>query len=371
MRVSESEEGWFHCGRCGHLFRGPAEPGRRGVCPSCGRDPVPDAPKPADEEAAGGRERVRHKRRRNSFEERGESKPRRHGSRKKARAVMIFTIVWVLMLAAITMTTKIFWPDSPIPSAGDPAAHYTPLVSEDQQLLHERWQACAVGFQEFLANSAPESRTTYVLGRTAMLGRLMRHQQSHPVIRSDETPEPLHRQVLHTPAGPAIETLWKLDGERTLEAVFFEDEDGEWRLDWENLVRSSAEPWALFLAGTGAPEGEFRLLARERAGNLDYHELGLTLYAPRADMPGETAAQSPGFSIPRESEMGRRILAAFEARKNDLGAFGSRLVANDPGGMIRLRVRVSRHEGENGERTFRIEELLACHWLHCDGEGKP
>ncbi len=368
--MSESEEGWFHCGRCGHLFRGQADPGRRGACPSCGGDPVPDAPQPVEEPAAGPA-MVRHKRRRKSAEDPEKPKSRQHGSRKKARAVMIFTIVWVLMLGVLAVMSKHLWPDSPTASDNDSAAFHSALGAEDQQLLQIQIPACSQTLQQFLANPAPESRAAQVLGSIAMIGKMALHQQGHPILRSEEVKELLHRDVLRTPAGRAIETLWKLDEERTVEAVFFEDDEGEWRLDWENLVRFNTEPWALFLAGLTGPEGEFRLLARESSGELEPHELGLILHAPRADKPGETAAPLSGLVIPRDSEMGRRVLAAFEARKRDLGAFGSKLASGDPENMIRLRVRISRHEEEGGERTFRIESIPACHWLHFDGEEMP
>lgn len=284
---------------------------------------------------------------------------------------MIFTIVWVLMLAVLAVASKYLWPDSPTASDEDSTAFHSSLSAEDQQLLQIQLSACSQTLQQFLANPTPESRVAHVVGGTTMIGRMTRHQQSHPIIQSEEMQELLHRDVLRTPAGRAIETLWKLDGERMVEAVFFEDEKGEWRLDWENLVRFNTEPWALFLAGLGEPEGEFRLLAREWSGELEHYELGLALHIPRPDKPGETAAPLTGLVIPRDSEMGRRVLAAFEARKRNLGAFGSRLASVDPEDMIRLRVRISRHEEEGGERTFRIEDIPACHWLHFDGEEMP
>lgn len=370
--MSEPETGWYHCGHCGNLFRGEVEPDQRGHCPSCGQHPVIGSGLP-EEAASGGTPAMVRRKRRRVFDEEFE-KPRnvRHGSRRKARAVAIFVGVWMVLLVVLAVIAKSFWPDADVTEEEDPLAHYSPFGTADDLLIRDEIEGCLQTLKQFLVNPEPESRVGALLGGTGIVGKVARHQRHNPVIRHEENPVLIHRAVLHTPEGPAIETLWQLDDERTVEAVFFENDEGEWKIDWENMVRYSADPWALFVAGAGAPEGEFRLLVRERigAGDLNNDEIGLVLYAPRADAPVEAVAASTPLKLSRESEIGKRLVAAFDARKRGLGAFGSKIVGKDADGMIRIRARVSRHEEEN-LRVFRIEELGACHWLHFDGEEMP
>lgn len=371
MPVSEPETGWYHCGRCGNLFRGEVDPGKRGICPSCGQDPVIGTGLP--EAVTGEAPRMVRRKRRRVFDEEFE-KPKnvRRGSRRKARAVAIFVGVWVVLLAILAVVAKKAWPDVEIATEEDPLENYSPFGTADDLLIRDEIEGCSKALKEFLEKPEPESRVASLLGGTSMVGKITRHQRQNEVMLLGESLLLLEADVLHTPVGPAIETLWKLDDERSVEAVFFETEEGEWKIDWENMVRYSTEPWALFVAGAGASEGEFRLLARERvgAGDLNNDEIGLVLYAPKADAPGEAVAASTPLKLSRESEIGRRLVAAFDARKRGLGAFGSKIVEKDPEGMIRVRARVSRHQEDN-LRVFRIEELSACHWLHFDGEEMP
>jgi hypothetical protein len=223
-------------------------------------------------------------------------------------------------------------------------------------------EACGKRLSEFLVASDTGARGVHVLGGSSTVQRMARVQQFNPYYATDEELKIEEYGVIRTPAGRAIESLWKLGEDKRIEVVFLEEE-GEWKIDWDAYVRASSESWALFLAGRGAGKGEFRLLARERIGaeRLEDEFIGLVLYGTRFGHPGEAVSPSPEIKVERDSPMGRQIEDAFLARKNGVRTFGSRLSDVDPDEMIRLRVRVSR-KGED-ERVFQIDELLATHWL--------
>ena len=299
--------------------------------------------------------------RRKVRKQRSETKTVDHRGKRNARALMILVIVWVFVLGVAAILLKRMWPDDTAP----PVVEDTTLdeaALQDQQLLRDQLEGVGVRLRQFLAASDVGGQSVHVLRPDLALPRMVRFQQFNPILATDDEITAESYQVLHTPVGRAIETLWKLDGGDLVEAVFFEQE-GEWKLDWDAHVRAGTEPWALFVTGTGKGAGEFRVLARERTGangrNPEY--IGLVLYAPRAGHPGEALSPSPEIRVPRNSEMGRLIEETFAARKEGLGAFGSKLVEYDPDEMIRLRVKVTR-EGES-ERTFEIVELLGNHWL--------
>lgn len=288
----------------------------------------------------------------------GKKSRRKHKS--KARALMVFVMIWVFLLAAgAILMSRGGSQDGP--QAVD-STEPTLQEIEDQRLLQDKLGNCAKRFMEFRAAQDVGSRALHVLGSGRAVQRMTRVQQFNPSYPSTEPVNIEEYRVIHTPAGRAIETLWKQEDGQKLEAVFFEEE-GEWKIDWDAFARAGTESWPLFLAGRGSGAGEFRLLARERIGadGRDDEYIGLVLYAARNGRPGEASAPSPEIRVLRNSPVGVRIEEAFASRKEGQGAFGSKVVAHDPDEMIRLRVRVSR-EGED-ERLFKIEELFACHWL--------
>jgi hypothetical protein len=358
--VSESSGAWFHCCYCGKLFKAPADPERRGPCSECGHDPV-TGEAPASGPVEGIRERRRVRKRGSSHHH---GKRSRHG-RKKARALMFFVAGWVCLVALAALFLKRIPNSAPTPSPG--YVEKTDRLSDaDLQLLQDHLQECSDHFLAFLNATDTAQRSQHVIRSEQTVSRMTRYYELNPAVPSPETLSLSLQNVIHTPAGTAIETMWSRENGEVLEAVFFEDK-GEWKLDWDAYVRASSEPWALFLAAQGPGEGEFRVLARERigAGGRSDESIGLVLYRPRPGYPDEVISPSPEVRVSRSSALGRAIEDAFEARKENIGAFGSKAFGSDPDGMIRLRLRMSRTGDET--RVFHIDELLATHWLEIPG----
>ena len=274
---------------------------------------------------------------------------------------MIFVMLWVVLVAVTAVVMKRRSAEAPVPAPGYVEKSDKP-PEDDVRLLNAEFGACTRRLKEFLAASDVGPRSLHVLRPEKTAPRMARYYAINSVSPSFPDLDYKLRNVLHTPAGDAIEGLWAQPDGQQIEAVFFW-EGYDWKIDWDAFVRNNSESWALFLTAQGHGEGIFRLLARERigAGGRDDEYIGLVLYVPRPGHPGEATSASPEVRVKRASALGVRITQALDARQQGTGAYGSKAVNYDPEDMIRLRVRISR-EGE-AERVFEIKELLASHWL--------
>ena len=284
-----------------------------------------------------------------------------HG-RGKARALAIFVILWGVVLGVTAVWLRKISPDASDASSVVDSQTMGGQAMEDSRLLRDQLEGCEKRLEQFLSAKNIGGQSPHVLRADKILAEMARSLQYNPIFAAEGTMTPLSYQVIHTPAGRAIEMEAKLDEGKQIEAVFFE-EGGEWKIDWHAITRAGSGSWPLFVSGKGKEEGEFRVLARERIGasGRDPEFIGLVLYASRPGHPGEAVSPSPEIRVPRGSEMGRAIEEAFASRAKNLGPFGSAVVKYDPDDMIRLHVRVTR-EGEE-ERVFRISELIATHWM--------
>ncbi|WP_367870146.1 hypothetical protein [Luteolibacter sp. Populi] len=364
--MSEIPGAWFHCRHCGALFKA-ADADKRGDCPACGHDPVTGgegAPDDGSPEAV----RVRRKVRRPgaSRQHQHQSRHRSREGKKKARMLMFLVAGWVILVGIGAVLLKRKWPDVPPAPSADYVEKDVGLSKDDQQFLEDHSEACADCMSGFLSTSDVAARSRHVLRAEQTVARMARYYSQNPEVPAGTQLELVMRNLIHTPAGPAVEMMWKKGEGDFLESVFFQ-ENGEWKLDWEAYVRAGSESWGLFLIGTEAGEGEFRVLARERLGaeGQSGASIGLVLSFPRPGHPGEVVSSSPEIRVTRATALGRAIEEAFAARAENRGAFGSKMSTFDPAGMVRLRVRVKR-SGEE-ERSFEIEELLAPHWLELPG----
>jgi hypothetical protein len=296
-----------------------------------------------------------------------ENRGKRSGKRRKNPHLMLKLVAgWTLVLALIIFGARLLWHDeAPVetPATADKSGQAAD-DGEDQVFLSENSAKFLDAFSRFLSASTPEERNQLVLAPVTTASRMARFYGLNSLASIDpKTLQPEKSTVLKLPTGKAIETLWKTPDGKIIDAVFRE-ENGEWRLDWDHFVRYSDYPWSLFLAGSGDPEGEFRLLARER--KIEERKgkdttISLVLYAPRFGQPLETGFQSPEFLVTRDSPEGKLLEAAFRMEEEGKPVFGSKLRNLHPEGMIRVRVKVRRSEA-NAARDFEITGVTACHW---------
>jgi hypothetical protein len=293
---------------------------------------------------------------------------------KKGRNLMFKIITgWLLFLVIIILAARKLWPEESTSqdAVTFPDGKNMPVVSQEDRLFLERSRpAYSLVFLGFLASGTQEERNQFVLSPTSAAVKMARFYEANPVDRVDVDGVALMQQHILTLPGPkTVETLWKTRDGRKIDVVFRE-ENGEWRLDWNHYARYSDHPWPLFLAGSGDPEGEFRLLARERLAEerKDAADISMILYAPRFGYPGETGFQSPEFLVKRSTPDGKLLDAAFKTARAGKQVFNSRLANLNPEGMIRVRVNVRRFV-EDGTRKFEITRVIACHWYGIDDPG--
>jgi hypothetical protein len=362
---------WFHCGRCGSLFKAPAGLGDDRKCPSCGADPSPGmAELQVASPAADGNATTSN--------EDASSRDKRTGRKRKTSYFMLKLVAgWTLLLALIIVGARKLFPshNAPPPAQAVVASQKESVRSaEDTAIYQNAAPLCADVFARFLAAGTPEARNQFVLAPVYTAARMAHFQSLNPVPEIDAASLTLIGSgLLDLPGGKAFEAHWKASDGKTLETVFRKEND-EWRLDWEHYVRYSDHPWPLFLAGTGPDEGEFRLLARERLAEERKEEetISLVLYAPRFGHPHEAGFQSPEFLVSRNSPNGKLLDAAFKLLRSGGRVFGGKQLPNlDPDEMIRVRVQV-RRTGAEGERKYEIITVKACHWFSLDDPGvKP
>jgi hypothetical protein len=289
----------------------------------------------------------------------------------RSHLIVKFIAFWMLVLVGIVVGAGYFFkkaPDREKPTAAESAN--TGPTPEEAALLAEAGPLAGHGFSGFLSAGTPEARNQFVLNPITTASRMARFYDLNPIVTiAPETLRHLQSAVLHLPAGRAIETLWNTAEGRQIDAVFME-QDNEWRLDWDHFVRFSTYPWSLFLAGSGEPEGEFRLLARQRLAEerKDADAVSIVLYAPRFGFANETGFQSPEFLVPRDTRNGRLLDAAFKLEQSGKRVFGVNLPNDNPEGLIRVRVKVRRIKDDMGSR-FELVDVLACHWYSSDDPG--
>lgn len=356
--------GWFHCGRCGAFFGAEVGSGMPEHCPECGKHPRVDPSEVAFVQASGSSGSKSSVRKSEGASSDGGRS--RGGSKRKreSNGLAVFVGIWVVILVVLAGAVKFFQGSD---KGGEELGFG--IASDEQRIITEELHECKRKVVEFLEAGAPESRVEFVINPVETLKRMSGWQQDITFSSSGEDPSYSIIDVIETPQGKAIETVWEVTGNRRVEAVFFEDDKGEWKIDWANMVRYSELDWALFLLGTDDEEGEFRLLARRRSevSSGEGTIASVVLIGPRAGLPGELGASSPEVVVDPNSRIGRVLSEAFAKRDAGEGIYGSQASQLDPKGMIRLRVTVMREGGT--ERSFVIREILACHWYDFDDLG--
>ena len=216
---------------------------------------------------------------------------------------------------------------------------------------------------------APESRAQFIIDPFDAVKRMSEFDSFSPLTMDSGMKKNLLAEVIHTPRGPAIETVWETIQGDKFDAVFFRDKE-TWKIDWRELLRYSSQAWGLFLAEPGEAEGEFRLLARERMEGESgpQNHVGIVFYPPRFGHMTEAGSPSPDFPVDLTSADGRLLAAAFAAKKEERGPFGSHLLSSDPDDLIRVRVRVRRNPVEKHQK-FTLVKVIACHWFSLDEPG--
>lgn len=371
--VNEDLTAWFHCGRCAALFQSEAGESEGRRCAACGEDPSLGFEAEASAVAAKAQPRDPMLRMKMAEVEKPKFFKREVRRQKGRYFAMKLVLVWAAAMAVLAVSAKLIWKDDPRATGSHLSRNSDKgvLADRDFALLDKEYRKCLMTMSGFVSAGTPEEKNQFVRTPVETAGRMARYYAENPIHRINPADvRGTGSGVIHLNDGTRlIETRWTIADGRSVDAVFFQ-ERGEWKLDWEEYVRYSEQPWALFVSGSGEGEGEFRLLARERS-NGERRAIGnlkVFLHEPRFGNPGESGDPSPEFVVDPLSSDGRMLVEAFKKRSEGGRIYGSTLENRDPEGMIRVRARVRRMERPEG-REFRIVEIKACHWLSIDDPG--
>lgn len=357
--VTDKDTYWHHCGRCGSLFSAEMTGDSGKVCPDCGQSPSVDAGdsvsavKPAGQEI----QKVRLK----------QPVERNHRPGRKMLLFLKVFVAWLVVIGLIVLTAHWFKSKDPQSQTQVPVEKYVGSVEllhdQDRKLLEVAVPVCRKVLVDFLSAKRASQRLELVIHSEVVAERLANYYEMPPPLTTE--PEQLNLQastVVHLPEGDTVLTQWDSPEGLRFDAAF-RQVDSVWKLDWDHFTRHSECNWALFLAGSGPDEAEFRLLARERyqmEGNA-MKDCNVMLYAPemkRFDDAGLKAAVMP---LPGDSRDAKLLRAAFQSMRDGKPLFRSTMRDINPQDMIRVRVRVKRVDAP-GRNRFEIVRVLACHW---------
>lgn len=295
-------------------------------------------------------------------------------SRKKKSMHIIPKLVvgWLLFMVLLVWGAKKLWPkdDTPRVTESNKTSSANPHHAEDQELLSASREEFINRFISFAAAETEVERAQYVVSPSTMAGPMAQYNRLNTPIKIDTAALSIGSSwVVRLGDRKDIEVYWNLSDGGGYETVF-RQESGEWRLDWLNFVRYSETPWPLFLAGGGNDSGEFRLLASKRgAKDSNSDNIRLQFHSPRLGNPKDIGQSSPEFTVPRDSENGRLLEAAFAEREAGRNPFGVTKPNIDPEGSIRVRVQIERKELPNNVKEFQLKKVIACHWYSDDESG--
>ncbi len=368
--MSATNTAWFHCGRCGSLFSTEIEKDDQHLCPACGCRTSLGKTSRSEQTAdsipgASGTVTSATKSLKNIQTAWFKKTNGRH-------LIIKVLAAWLAVLAVSTY--GIVWICSDGTNNPPPENHPVSTKDLDSEentaFLNQAAPLCRQTFSNFLSAETSGISSQLVLRPGTTSALMARFYSMNRLEVVDPKMLTLNNvTVVKLAAGKAIESYWKSSDGRQFD-VLFQEEDGEWRLDWEHYVKFSDCPWPLFLAGNGEARGQFRLLARERLS--DEHKnspsISILLREPRFGYPSELGYQSPEFLISRSSKNGSLLTAAFALANSGKRAFNAQLPNIYPEGFIPIRVKIHRFE-ENTERRFELEEIIACHWYSVDNMG--
>lgn len=368
--TSEEKGSWYCCGHCGSIFISDFGLNEDRQCSVCSKNPRPEY---LSTESA--------KQSHVQFEKIGEKTEsdnrRKTRKRKQSNFLMKIIIGWlVVMLTALGLQ---YFYEKSRNNDGDTetvTSNMTKggLADETVSRLAKALPDCHRALAGFLIAGTPEARSQYVVDPINVAAKMAVFYSLNAFPKVDVSKIRRTGQSLIRDGDEwLVFTRWQESGENGVKFdAVFRQRAGTWKLDWEHFNQWGDYPWALFLAGHGPSEGDFRLLARQRRDSDEMEQSGarmsFVLLTPIWGMPSQVGMESPEFILNRRGDEGVLLDAAFRNRAEDLSVFETTLPPMESPGIIRVRVTVKREQfGET--RRFRIVKVHACHWISSNYPG--
>lgn len=214
-----------------------------------------------------------------------------------------------------------------------PPYHISPM--EKQDLLRN----CLAEAQKYLSAADVVQKSSFVWKSLQSLPLMVRHYAMSPPEAIVSRPKgPKSFAVFEVEGHPCAQLLVGFEKTPDMEFCFFKDEqDGSWKLDWQQFARFQPMNWEDFVRGKGEDIAEFRVwMVRERMSeNKD--DYAFKLIAPGMNGSEERSIARPMVYVPRKSEMGKRLFMLFKINEEMEHSPYRVLNANDEADMLRAR----------------------------------
>lgn len=334
------------------------------TCTVCGLTPASDVPVAGPAAPTAGKEVSRVTL----------SKPsvvRRHRPASKQLLAVKLAGSWLLLLAVVFLLAKWVRDTRGLVELQAPGGEVAGTVDDsDEKLLEEVLPKCQRTLVRYLSTESVDERRFLVLNIDSVRERMEKfYQTNSPITVNPQELSLIGSTVVHLPEGPSVLTQWETNDGFRFDAAFRDDGKG-WELDWDHFVRFGDEDWALFVAGSGPDEVEFRLLARQR-NTMDEAEaeaFGVVLYAPQRKRLAQAGFKAEVEPLDPDSRDAMLLQAAFRHQQEGTPLMGALKRDINPQGMIRVRVVVKRVKGAGRNRFF-ITKVRACHWYSSSAWG--
>lgn len=293
-----------------------------------------------------------------------------HHRRKKVRWgrwVGIFTS-WFVVVGIIAAYFVWRSDDSPGPSAEE--QRRAKEEQDRRRYVNAEINKCAATLIAFLDSKFVSERTQEVLGGSRLVSEIDDYYKGiFEVVDIDTSKlKNTFRDLIRLPNGRyRLVSRWSAGENTDFEAVF-ESVPSGWKLDWQHFVRANSEAVSTFLASEEPKEGVFRLWVRERLPDNRYDggKLRLAFVEPGIVTRPEEVKSRLWVDVQQGSDLARAFATLFDEGATFAAGFEpDRLAVGDPEGhhRVRVRLKVTPGEGQNGAHLLEVLEIQANHWL--------
>ena len=355
-------KGHFHCIECGALFKAEIVALKKQRCSVCGHPPTG---KKLAVTAQLKVDTLDH-----AKEQQNDSTKRIKRKKKKNHAIFVMLVTWALLMGLTVGLVKYFSAEEDEGRQVDNSAERERLQLEIEkkqaaEVMKAALPECEKAITQFMNAVSAGAKAQFVYQGRELATEMSRYYSKNPTFSATRSVVKIRNaQLLQNTSNQVIGGLCVNAEGEFFEAIFVHSE-GEWKIDWQALVRFDTKQWSLFPSGNDGDEGEFRLYMRVRDSNKQSNSdtINLVFYKPEIYFK-ETFSGTPSSTVrvATDSDEGKLILKlTAEDAQSKKDEFGSSMKSIDPAGYHRVRVKMKLHK-EESESRLELLEFLSTHW---------
>lgn len=289
--------------------------------------------------------------------------------KEKSKALLIFTIVWMAIIASVSYLLK-SGDDSKQDQDEESADQESIITNRNRLFAGEHSPQIESSFVAFLRQFESGRRLQFIDQSSRLSLQFNRFYRSAVFPTPEGEIVARARNVIEIKSGPdpvlGLETIWLDQKGGILETVHVHDGEA-WKLDWEAFGPYSSSSWVLFVSGTERSEGVFRLYMRKMKSLDDSKRFFVKFYAPPVFGESDRKAssfdvESPEVEVDARSGLGQQFIEVLENYQNKDFFLGSVFPHYDPKGYLRVTVKLAWESDEKGEPVLVLKELISPSW---------